>query len=360
MAASNEISVPSSAAFMPVVSVSASQGISGSTRVVGVFGHPVTHSLSPAMHNAAFSALGLPYVYVPFAVAPDAIGPALRGLPALGIVGVNLTIPHKESALPFLDEITDEARTVGAVNTVHCLNGLLIGDNTDGRGFYQPLVEAGVTVRGQTVVVLGAGGAARAVVYRLVREGANVVLANRTRERAERLAHDIAETYASDFSSDSSGKVDFQANASRTDSVPADADPEINSSVTSSHERNFGKDAVQIVMWDDNSASQNALRDALAQARVLVNTTRVGMVPHADAMPDIPLNVLPPTALVYDLVYNPIETRLLRASRQRGLSTLTGVKMLVYQGAASFERWTGVWPPTEVMEQAVIEGLRSK
>ncbi len=360
MAASNEISVSPTVASMPVVPVSALQDISGSTRVVGVFGHPVTHSLSPAMHNAAFKALELPYVYVPFAVAPDAIGSALRGLPALGIVGVNLTIPHKESALPFLDEITDEARIVGAVNTVHCLNGLLIGDNTDGRGFYQPLVEAGVTVRGQTVVVLGAGGAARAVVYRLVREGANVILANRTRERAERLAHDIAQTCASDFTSDRSGKTDFQANASRLTIASASVSPEIYASVTSSHERNLGKDAVQVVTWDDSSTSQNALRDALAQARVLVNTTRVGMVPNADAMPDVPLNALPPTALVYDLVYNPIETRLLHASRRRGLSTLTGVKMLVYQGAASFERWTGVWPPTEVMEQAVIEGLSRK
>ncbi len=345
---------------MSVDAPSALQDISGSTRVVGVFGHPVTHSLSPAMHNAAFRALNLPFIYVPFGVAPDAIGMALRGLPALGIVGVNLTIPHKESALPFLDEITDEAQTVGAVNTVHCLNGLLIGDNTDGRGFYQPLAEAGVPVRGQTVVVLGAGGAARAVVYRLVREGANVILANRTRERAERLAHDIAQTCTVGLSSRPSGKADFQANASRPNSAQAKVLSETHSSVTSSHERNFGKDAVQVVTWDDSSASQNALRAALAQARVLVNTTRVGMVPHADTMPDVPLDALPPTALVYDLVYNPIETRLLRAARRRGLGTLTGVKMLVYQGAASFERWTGVWPPTEVMEQAVVEGLRRK
>src|SRR5581483_10375763 len=157
-------------------------------KVVGVFGHPVSHSLSPAMHNAAFAALGLPYVYVPFPVAPEEIGPAVRSLSSLGIVGVNLTIPHKESVLPFLDEITSEAREVGAVNTVHCTEGRLLGDNTDGRGFYEPLRELGVTVAGKRVVVLGAGGAARAVVFRLAREGAQITLANRTRERAERLA----------------------------------------------------------------------------------------------------------------------------------------------------------------------------
>ena len=171
------------------------------------------------MHNAAFAALALPFVYVPFPVVPDAIGSALRSLPALGIVGVNLTIPHKETALPFLDEITEEARRVGAVNTVHCVDGKLLGDNTDGRGFLQPLLEilnlevqkiAGLKsdgsnalngsetetcepLRDQTVVVLGAGGAARSVVHVLVSEGAQVVLANRTRERAERLAREVLE-----------------------------------------------------------------------------------------------------------------------------------------------------------------------
>ena len=109
--------------------------VRGDTRVVGVFGCPVEHSLSPAMHNAAFAALRLSFIYVPFPVSPDALGTAIRSLPALGIVGVNLTIPHKENVLPFLDTITDAAREVGAVNTVHCVEGRLLGDNTDGRGF---------------------------------------------------------------------------------------------------------------------------------------------------------------------------------------------------------------------------------
>lgn len=285
--------------------------VHGDTRVVGVFGYPVAHSLSPAMHNAAFAALRLSYIYIPFPVSPDALGSAIRSLPALGIVGVNLTIPHKENVLPFLDAITDEAREVGAVNTVHCLEGRLLGDNTDGRGFYEPLREMGLSFAGKQVVVLGAGGAARSVVFRLLREGANVILTNRTPERAARLAQDAA----------SAG---------------------------------YGAQ-VRVV----DAEAERELRNAIAGAELLVHTTRVGMHPATDALPPVPLEAFHPNLLVYDLVYNPVETRLIQEARQRGCRTLTGVKMLVYQGAAAFERWTGLWPPTDIMEAAVLEGLRS-
>ncbi len=287
--------------------------VRGSTKVVGVFGFPVEHSLSPAMHNAAFAALQLSYIYVPFAVQPDRIGPAVRSLSALGIVGVNLTIPHKESVLPFLDEITQEARDVGAVNTVHCVDGRLLGDNTDGQGFYTPLRERGVDLAGKAVVVLGAGGAARAVVFRLAREGARITLANRTPERAERLAQAVAEA-----------------------GLPAGT--------------------VQTVAMDDSKG----LADAIAGADLLVHTTRVGMVPETDALPPVPLEAFHPNLLVYDLVYNPVETRLLQQARFRGCRVLNGVQMLVYQGAAAFQRWTGHWPPTDVMERAVLQGLGAR
>jgi shikimate dehydrogenase len=278
--------------------------------VVGVFGYPVEHSLSPAMHNAAFAALRLSYIYIPFPVSPDALGSAIRSLPALGIVGVNLTIPHKENVLPFLDAITDEAREVGAVNTVHCLEGRLLGDNTDGRGFYEPLREMGLSFAGKQVVVLGAGGAARSVVFRLLREEAHVILTNRTPERAARLAQDAA----------SAG---------------------------------YG---AQIRVVDGEA--EREIRNAIAGAELLVHTTRVGMHPDTDALPPVPLEAFHPNLLVYDLVYNPVETRLIQQARSRGCRTLTGVKMLVYQGAAAFERWTGLWPPTDVMEAAVLEGLK--
>src|SRR5260370_35382906 len=135
------------------------------------------------MQNAAFSALRLPYIYVAFPAPPESLGQAVRGLSHLGIVGVNLTIPHKESVLPFLDAITDEAREVGAVNTVYSQGEKISGDNTDGRGFYEPLREQGITLGGKRAVVIGAGGAARAVGFRLSREGAQITLANRSRER---------------------------------------------------------------------------------------------------------------------------------------------------------------------------------
>jgi shikimate dehydrogenase len=284
--------------------------IHGKTKILGVFGFPVEHSLSPAMHNAALVALELSsYIYIPFAVSPENLGTAIRSLPALGIVGVNLTIPHKEDVLPFLDAITEEACDVGAVNTVHCTDGKLFGDNTDGRGFFTPLHEQGVSVSGQSVIVLGAGGAARSVVFRLVREGAEVILVNRTAERAERLAQSVREA-------------------------------------------GFGS-AVRTLAFD-NPADY---RSATANATLLVNTTRVGMHPNEEELPPVMLDAFRPELTVYDLVYNPVETLLLREAKQRGCKTLDGVKMLVYQGALAFERWTGIFPPTDVMEAAVLRAL---
>jgi shikimate dehydrogenase len=290
----------------------AANTIRGSTRVLGVFGYPVEHSLSPSMHNAALMRLGLSYVYVPFSVTPDALGAALRSLPALGIVGVNLTIPHKERAMSLVDEVTEDAREVGAINTVHCVDGRLIADNTDGRGFFQPLREAGLEVRDRQAVVVGAGGAARAVVFQLVRNGAVTIwLANRSLERAERLAASVAKA-------------------------------------------GFGADRVRPLPLEDRDALERAMRGA----ELLVQTTRVGMAPEIDAPPPVPIAALHRNLFVYDLVYNPMETRLLAEARKCGCQVLGGVKMLVYQGAAAFERWTGVWPPTDVMEAAVTENLR--
>lgn len=282
--------------------------VTGRSKVLGVFGCPVEHSLSPTMHNAAIAALGLHYIYIPFSVPPDDIGPAIRSLAVLGIIGVNLTIPHKERVLPFLDEVDPEARVIGAVNTVRNLEGRLVGYNTDGEGFYRPLAESGMSVRGKRAVVLGAGGAARSVVYRLLREGAIVTLANRTLERAERLAQEIG--------------------AAAGNSV----------------------DVIDL-------ADADAMRSALGGAELLVNTTSVGMFPHADAEPPIPSALIHPKLFVYDLVYNPTETRLLAEAGERGSSTMNGVAMLAHQGAAAFEIWTGIKPPVEVMRQAVMQAL---
>lgn len=290
------------------------QSVRGDTKLVGVFGYPVEHSRSPAMHNAAFAALDLPYLYVPFAVTPDRLETALRSLVALGIVGVNLTIPHKEAALQIVDSATEVAQEVGAVNTVHCVNGELIGDCTDGYGFYQPLRELGVEIAEKRAVVIGAGGAARSVVFRLAHEGAKITLVNRTLSRAEALAEEVGR------------KV-------RT-----------------------LKNPVQIREFGD---VEGLSRD-ISESILLVNTTQVGMYPYDGEIVSVPLSSFHPDLLVYDLIYNPLETRLLREARERRCQTLSGVKMLVYQGVKAFERWTGQFPPPSViekMENAVLIGL---
>jgi shikimate dehydrogenase len=283
-------------------------GICGCTRLLGVFGHPVEHSLSPAMHNAAIAALGLPYVYVPFAVRPQHIGPAIRSLVPLGIVGVNLTIPHKEAVLPHLDWIAPEARDLGAVNTVHHVDGRLLGYNTDGEGFAGPLRSIGFDVRERRVVVLGAGGASRSVVDRLARDGARVCIANRTLQRAERLA----------------GEVRSRLGA-----------------------------AIEVVAWDD----AERLSGAVSGCELLVNTTSLGMSPNVDAIPPFHERVLRRGMLVYDLVYRPLDTCLLSMARAAGADTLSGVGMLVAQGAAALRLWTGADPDASVMERAVLAEL---
>lgn len=282
--------------------------VNGSTKVLGVCGYPVEHSLSPAMHNAAIAALGVNYTYVPFSVLPDNVGDAVRAMPALGIVGLNLTIPHKERVLPYLDEIDAEAARVGAVNTVHNDGGVLRGSNTDGRGFAAPLGAMGVRMAGARAVVLGAGGAARSVAFRLAAEGAAVTIANRTLDRADALARVVQTALGVDV-----------------DSVALDGG--------------------------------SGLRGAMEAADLLVNTTSVGMWPHEDDPLPVDDALLRADMVVYDLVYRPLETRLLAAARRAGARTLNGVGMLVHQGAISFEVWTGMRPPVDVMERAVLDGL---
>jgi len=281
-------------------------GVRGTTRVVGVFGYPVRHSASPPMHNAAFGALGLDFVYVPFEVAPDALGEALAGVRALGLAGVNVTVPLKELVALHLDAVTERAQAIGSVNTVVNENGRLLGDSTDGPGFLQALAHAEVAnVAGEKVVVLGAGGSARAVVHALVEAGAGrIYVANRSLDRAEALVEQVG------------GGTTGPARA-----VPL---------------------------------TEPALREALGGAAVLVNTTSVGMHPREDEMPPVPEDALVAPLLVSDLIYNPPETRLLALARSRGCRTQNGVEMLVRQGALAFSRWTGIAePPLDVMRAAV-------
>lgn len=284
--------------------------VAGTTSVTGLFGYPVQHSLSPGMHNAAFRKLGLDYVYVPFNVHPDNLETAVRAIRSLGLVGVNLTIPHKEGVIPFLDWISEDALRIRSVNTIHNFDGTLKGYTTDGSGFIKALEAAGKPPKGSKAVVLGAGGSARATVYTLALEGADVTVANRTYSRAVELSRLI--------------------------------------------DAALGSDAVRFAALDSPEA-----REAIREADLLVNCTSVGMYPHAEEQP-VPAEWLHAGLFVYDQVYNPVETRLLESARAVGARGANGVGMLVFQGALSFEIWTGRTPPLEVMEQAVLEGLAAR
>jgi len=283
--------------------------IDGQTQLVGVMGWPIAHSLSPVMHNAAFDALGLNWRYVAFAVRPGQVRSAIEGLKALGFRGTNVTVPHKEAVIPHLDEIPARVRQFGAVNTVICDRDedghcRLSGENTDVQGFAHALRQGGFDPKGRRVLVVGAGGGARGVIYGLCGAGAaEVVVLNRTPARATALVADL---------SAGTGDTGLRAGAL----TPA------------------------------------SLERCAQEADLLVNTTTVGMWPQVDASiwPDD--RPLPAHLSVCDLVYRPLETKLLRQARSSAAPAIDGLGMLIAQGALSFEMWTGQWPPEDVMRAA--------
>jgi shikimate dehydrogenase len=281
--------------------------ITGRTRLVGILGLPVEHSLSPVMHNAAFAALGLDWVYVPLPVYPDHLGEAVRGLRAMGFAGANVTVPHKQAVLRYLDDVAQDALVIGAVNTIVVRDNDLYGDNTDASGFIAALVEAGFDPRGIYAAVLGAGGAARAVVHALASAGARqVCVYNRHVQRAHELCRDMARFHSG---------VRFEAH-------PLDA-----------------------------------VRDIDEDVSLLVNATSLGMWPETEVSPwpmDLPI---PAHLTVCDLVYRPLETLFLTQARAAGAEIVNGLGMLVYQGAAAFEMWTGHPAPVHVMRQVCQEFL---
>jgi len=279
--------------------------LTGRTKVAGVWGHPVGHSRSPAMQNAALAALGLDWVYVPFDVAPGDAAAALSGLRALGMVGVNVTVPLKEAVLPLLDEVDEDARWIGSVNTVHNLDGVLRGYSTDGAGFLRSLEAAGQPTRGRRVLLLGAGGSARAVAFALASRGCRCLIANRTEARAVSLARAV--------------------NARHPEAATA-------------------------IGWGASAGDPD----------LIVNTTTLGMHPNEDASPALPPDTFAAKPFVYDLVYAPARTRLLAAAAAAGCGTMNGVKMLVWQGALSLALWTGRSPeemPVAAMEAVVLASL---
>ncbi|MGQ8872783.1 shikimate dehydrogenase [Paenibacillus sp. TSA_86.1] len=276
--------------------------------LLGVMGDPIAHSKSPAMHNAALQAAGVNGMYMPLHVQPNQLEAAVRGIVALGYRGVNVTIPHKEQVMQYLDVIDESARLIGAVNTIVNEHGTLTGYNTDGTGYVRSLKEEAVPqIQGKRIAVLGAGGAARGVIYALALEKPEQIsILNRTADRAITLAADL---------------------------------------------RNH----------DLGEISGNGMEDAqriLASADIVINTTAAGMHPHMD---DVPVNPawIREGAAVSDLIYNPLETRLLRESRLRGCIVHGGLGMFVYQGAVAFEHWLGIPAPVDTMRHAVLESFKN-
>ncbi|MFC1892436.1 shikimate dehydrogenase [Chloroflexota bacterium] len=278
--------------------------ISGKTTCCGIIGDPIEHTISPAMHNAAFKESGLDHVYLPFRVKREELKEAINGMRALNIRGLNVTLPHKVAVIPFLDNLDSLALKIGAVNTIANSDGILTGYNTDASGFIQALLEKGIEPREKKVVILGAGGAARAISFVLAERGANLVILNRTRDRARECASMISE-----------GEIEA------------------------------------LELNDENLAK------ALHKADILVNATSIGMSPDVDKTP-VTSGLLRPGLTVFDVVYNPLRTKLLKEAEAVGAGTISGLDMLLWQGALAFKQWTGLKAPVKVMRAELMKGLR--
>lgn len=272
-------------------------------KIYGIIGDPVAHSLSPVMHNAAFEKLGMgdAAVYLAFRVSKGELGDAIKGAKSLGIAGLNVTIPLKEKALSFVNA-EEVAKKIGAINTIEFSSSTPVGYNTDGIGSLRVLEETVGELKGKNVLILGAGGAAKAISFYLDTEGARVTIANRTEERAVQLA----------------------SNLRNADYIGFDTD---------------------------------TLTKRIKDSDILINATSVGMHPHEDATL-VNADMMHPDLVVFDIVYNPVDTKLLREAKKAGVKKVVdGVKMLVYQGAASFRIWTKMEPPVKVMEKVVRDAL---
>jgi len=286
--------------------------IDNRTILYGVFGGTVEHSLSPLIHNASFESLGFNCVYLGFGVPPEKLRQALFGAQALGFGGLSITIPHKAAVMEMCDEVDPAAKMIGAVNTIEfTADGKIIGYNTDGIGVARALKECGVMIKGRKVMVLGAGGAARGVVFQLAKEGAKkITILNRTIARAENLTADVG--------------------------------------------RAFGNDIVEWAPFKPEVAQKNA-----QESDLIINTTSIGMYPDVDRNP-LEGVTLSDDVTVFDIVYNPMRTKLLNEAERAGADTVTGDLMLVYQAVEQERIWLGIEPPAgtmlDVMRNALTPG----
>jgi shikimate dehydrogenase len=273
-------------------------------KIYGVMGDPIAHSMSPDIHNDAFEKENIEAVYHHFHVTKEGLNDAVKGMKALGIEGFNITIPHKTSIIPFLDEVDELALAIGAVNTVVNKNGRFIGYNTDGKGFFKSLCdEISGDIKAKKTLVIGAGGAARAIYFTLVKEGVKQVdIANRTKERAAQLVSDCP--------------------------------------------------------YDKVSKAFSIIEaeESLSQYDLIIQTTSSGMSPELDHSP-LKVDQLKTGAIVSDIIYNPLQTKLLREAGEKGAKTQNGLGMFINQAALAFEIWTGIMPDTARMTDIVLNKL---
>lgn len=280
--------------------------IKGKTQLIGLIGWPLSHSKSPDMHNAAAAALGLDWAYVPFPVREEDVKAAVRGLRALGVRGVNVTIPHKQAVMPYLDRIDTAAQVIGAVNTIvitrsaESQHSIAVGYNTDWSGFLRDLHHHGVELKGRGCLILGAGGSARACAYALASAGGRVHILARRIDQSQEVAHGLGEHFPAEH-------ISYH----RLSELPP-------------------------------LASQWA-------APLIVNTTPLGMLPRVDTSPWPDELPFPAGTFVYDLVYNPAVTKIMEQAQAAGCRAANGMGMLVYQGAEAFKLWTGQEPDVDLM-----------
>ena len=278
--------------------------ITGKTLVCGIIGDPVEHSLSPVIHNAAFEELNIDCVYIPFRVLTQSLGVAVCGLQSLRVLGFNVTVPHKVEVIKHLHSLSALARRIGAVNTVLNAKEGLIGYNTDALGATEALRQSGVHLNDSAFTILGAGGAARAIVFALAKISQRIVVLNRTVEKAQKLRQDV--------------------------------------------KRKLRKDI------EVGPLTEKSLAKTLPTTDVLLNATSVGMDDHPKRFPFKQMD-LTPALTVFDIVYSLSESELLGKARQSGCKTISGIEMLLHQGAAAFQIWTGRKAPLEVMRNALAE-----
>lgn len=283
--------------------------ISGHTRVLCVIGYPIEHSMSPIMHNAVIRELKLNYIYLAFKISPNNLNLAVKGFRAFNIKGINVTLPFKQKIMNYLDDIDPIAQKIGAVNAIKNDNGNLSGRNTDAEAAKNALINAGYTTSGKNLLILGAGGAARALTYILAEDINKIIIANRTEKRAIKLAKELKKNF--------SIKVEGKRN------------------------------------------SISVLKEESKKADILINTTPVGMYPSVEKSP-IPAEFLHKDLIVYDIVYNPLETKLMKDATKIGCNTIGGLDMLVNQGALAFEWWTNKKPNIDLMKNKIIEFLGMK